>query len=126
MARLGSDGLDVLVAHDAPAGVDLAGWRLPATDQVRADEVRSLIASVMEATRPQIVFHGHWHHSHDVELSWIDRTETEQAGALTWRSTRVIGLGCDGDIDGGWLVLVLDPLGVRLPSVATRRLEVEP
>lgn len=126
VARLGSDGLDVLVAHDAPAGLDLAAWRLPVEDQVRADEVRSLIASAVEATRPQVVFHGHWHHSHDVELSWIDRAETEQAGALAWRSTRVIGLGCDGDIDGGWLVLDLDPLGVRLPSSASGGLEVEP
>ena len=114
VARLGADDLDVLVSHDTPTGLDLADWRLPAEDQVRADEVRSLIASAVEATRPQVVFHGHWHDSHDTELSWIDRAETEQAGALTWRSTRVIGLGCD--VDGGWLVLELDTLGVRLPS----------
>lgn len=126
VTRLGTDDLDVLVAHDAPAGLDLAAWRLPAEDQVRAEEVRSLIASAVEATRPQIVFHGHWHHSHDTELSWIDRAETEQAGALMWRSTRVIGLGCDGDIDGGWLVLDLDPLGVRLPSPVSSAPEIKP
>jgi len=125
VARLGAQRLDVLITHDAPAGLDLADWVLPAEDQIRADEVRSLIASAVEATRPQIVFHGHWHHSHETELSWIDRAETDQAGALTWRSTRVIGLGCDGDNDGGWLVLDLDALRVRLPSPESERLEVE-
>jgi len=123
--RLGAQRLDVLVTHDAPAGLNLANWVLPAEDQVRADAVRSLIASAMEATRPKIVFHGHWHHSHETELSWIDRAETDQARALTWRSTRVIGLGCDGDNDGGWLVLDLAALRVRLPSPEPRELEAE-
>ena len=126
VARLGDDDLDVLISHDAPTGLDLADRRLPAEDQIRADEVRSLIASAVEATRPQIVFHGHWHRAHDTELSWIDRAETGRTGALTWCSTRVIGLGCDGDINGGWLVLDLGELGVRLPSAEWPSLGVEP
>ena len=125
VARLGDDDLDVLISHDAPTGLDLADRRLPAEDQIRADEVRSLIASAVEATRPQIVFHGHWHRAHDTELSWIDRAETGRTGALTWRSTRIIGLGCDGDIDAGWLLLDLHALGVRLPSTEWPSLGVE-
>ena len=125
VSRLGAQRLDVLVTHHAPAGPDLADWVLPAEDRIRADEVRSLIASAVEVTRPKIMLHGHWHHSHDTELSWIDRAETEQAGALTWCSTRVIGLGCDGDNGGGWLVLDLDALEVRLPSPESERRGVE-
>jgi predicted phosphodiesterase len=118
VARLGGGQLDVLIAHDAPAGVALSARRLPAEDQVRTDDVRSLIATAVEATRPQVVFHGHWHHAHETELSWIDRVTTEQTGALTWRSTRVIGLGYDSDAIGGWLVLQLDTLEVRWPTNA--------
>jgi len=67
-------------------------------------------------TRPEVVLHGHWHHTHDSELSWIDRATTEESGALTWRSTRVVGLGCDSDTSGGWLVLDLPTLVVLWPS----------
>jgi hypothetical protein len=115
VARLGSDALDVLIAHDAPAGVDLTAWRLPAEDQVRTDEVRSLIAGAVEQTNPRIVLHGHWHHAHESELAWIDRVATERTGDLTWNSARVVGLGCDGDTAGGWLVLDLPTLDVRWP-----------
>lgn len=114
--RLGNGRLDVLIAHDAPAGLDFSARPLPAEDQIRTDNVRSLIASVVEATRPQVVLHGHWHRAHDSQLSWIDRATTEQSGALTWQSTRAIGLGCDGDPDGGWLVLDLATLDAHWPT----------
>lgn len=39
VARLGTERLDVLIAHDAPAGIELlSSWKLPAEDQVRADD----------------------------------------------------------------------------------------
>jgi predicted phosphodiesterase len=119
VARLGGGELDVLITHDAPAGIDLSTWRLPAEDQVRADDVRSLIATAVEATRPAVLLHGHWHHARDSELSWIDRAATEESGALTWRSTRVIGLGCDGDAAFGWSVLDLPSLDVVWPTPAS-------
>ena len=118
LARLGDDPLDVLITHDAPGGLDLAASRLPVEDQVRADEARSTIATAVGATQPRLVFHGHWHHAHDTALSWIDRSATERTGALTWQSTRVIGLGCDGDVAGGWLIFDLDTLDIRWPPTA--------
>jgi len=116
--RLGGDQLDVLITHEAPAGIDFSARPLPAEDQVRTDGVRSLIATAVEMTLPEVVLHGHWHHTHDSELSWIDQATTEQSGALTWRSTRVIGLGCDGDVTGGWLLLDLPALDVVWPTRA--------
>ena len=84
VARLGLDPLDVLITHDAPAGVNLlSSWKPPAADQVRADEVRWLIAQAVTTTTPRLVVHGHWHHGYETELSWIDRAETERAGSLT-------------------------------------------
>lgn len=117
VARLGEEPLDVLIAHDAPAGVDLpSSWRLPAEDQVRADDVRTLVAQAAMATSPRLLVHGHWHHAHESELNWIDRAATERCGALTWNSTRVVGLGCDGDAARGWILLDLPDLDLRWPA----------
>jgi Icc-related predicted phosphoesterase len=116
VARLGLDPLDVLITHEAPAGVNLlSSWKLPAEDQVRADGVRSLIAQAVTTTTPRLVVHGHWHHGYDTELAWIDRAETERAGSLMWGSTRVVGLGCDGDVNRGWIVLEISTLDVHWP-----------
>ena len=117
IARLGAEPLDVLIAHDAPAGVDLlSSWKLPAEDQVRADDVRALVAQAAMATSPRLLVHGHWHHAHESELNWIDRAATERSGALTWYSTRVVGLGCDGDAARGWILLDLPDLDLSWPA----------
>ena len=103
--RLGPGPLDVLSTHDAPAGINLSSpWRLPADDQIRADDVRAVIDRAVTTTTPRIVIHGHWHHGHDTEMTWIDRAETERTGDLSWGSTRVVGLGRDGNIKHGWTV----------------------
>ena len=117
VARLGAEPLDVLIAHDAPAGVELlSSWRLPAEDQVRADEVRALVAQATMATSPRLVIHGHWHHGYESELNWIDRVATQRSGTLMWNSTRVAGLGCDGDVARGSILLDLPALDVTWPT----------
>ncbi len=104
---LGDGRLDVLVAHEAPEGVPLEGFRLPAEDQVRTDEVRRLVRAATEATQPKLVLHGHWHRRHTYELSW----PVEEDGELAWRSVLVEGLAADiqGDFQA-WGVLELEPL----------------
>ena len=116
VARLGDDALDVLITHDSPAGINLlSSWRLPSEDQVRADEVRALIAQATAATSPRLVVHGHWHHGYESELTWIDRATTELSGELTWDSSRVVGLGCDGNTKNGWIILDLPSVDVHWP-----------
>ena len=116
VTRLGTERLDVLIAHDAPSGVGLlSSWKLPAEDQVRADDVRALVGQAAMTTSPRLLVHGHWHHGYESELSWIDRAATERSGALTWGSTRVVGLGRDGDAARGWIVLDLPTLNVTWP-----------
>ena len=118
--RLGAEPLDVLVTHDAPDGVHLhSGWRLPADDQVRADESRALLAKAVFATRPRLLLHGHWHHAHQTELAWIDREVSERTGEISWASTNVVGLGCDGDDVHGWAVLDLADLSVCRPNAGS-------
>lgn len=105
--RLGTAPLDVLVTHEAPAGVPLEGYRLPAEDEVRAEEVRRHVRSAVEATLPTLVLHGHWHRRNTYELAW----PTEKRGELVWRSTLVEGLAADVQRDSqAWAILELDPL----------------
>jgi hypothetical protein len=119
VALLGTASLDVLVTHDAPAGIHFnSGWRLPPDDQTRADETRTLLAEVVAETHPQLVIHGHWHYAHDTELAWIDREATERTGDLTWASTHVAGLGGDGDDVHGWAVLDLVTVRLQRPAAA--------
>lgn len=104
---LGSGALDVLVAHDAPAGVPLQGLALPDVDQVRSDEVRALVASAVKATTPKLVLHGHWHRRHSFDLTW----PVGGSGALEWAHTQVEGLASNVEHDHrAWGVLDLDPL----------------
>jgi hypothetical protein len=104
---LGSDSLDVLVAHEAPAAVPLVGITLPDVDQIRTDEVRALVAAAVKATTPTLVLHGHWHRRHSFELTW----PVDHGGELEWRHTQVEGLASNIEHDHrAWGVLDLDPL----------------
>ena len=105
--RLGGAALDVLLTHDAPAGVPLGGVRLPDADQVRTDEVRALLAEAVKATSPRLVLHGHWHRRYSYELTWPAAVE----GGAGWRATQVEGLASDVERDArAWGVLDLEPL----------------
>lgn len=107
---LGADRLDVLVTHEAPAGIPLAHYRLPVEDQVRTDEVRELVRDAIVATSPALVMHGHWHHRYSHELSW----PLERDGQLDWGHTQVEGLAADVQGDGcAWGVLDLATLRFR-------------
>lgn len=105
--RLGDERLDVLVCHDAPAGVPLRGLALPPADEVRASEVRDLIAEAVRRTQPRLVVHGHWHHRYSFELTW---PIADDAAGLAWASTQVEGLAADVQASHqAWAILDLDP-----------------
>ncbi len=104
---LGSGALDVLVAHEAPAGVPLAELPLPAEDQIRTDDVRGLVASAVKTTTPKLVLHGHWHRRHSFELAW----PVDGGNGLDWAHTQVEGLASNLEHDHrAWGVLDLGPL----------------
>ena len=59
------DGLDVLFTHDAPGAV--RGLRgvpeslIPNCILAQCKDVQDLLQDAVEETKPQLVFHGHWH-----------------------------------------------------------------
>jgi predicted phosphodiesterase len=66
---LGAEPLDVLVTHDAPAGIDLPSYYSPPpADAKRTNEIRQLLRYALDATQPSYVLHGHWHHRHTTQL----------------------------------------------------------
>lgn len=63
---------DVMITHDAPAGVDLtAALRpgYPPRDVELAEQHRLTLRHVVDEVRPRWLFHGHYHHAHVTQLA---------------------------------------------------------
>ncbi len=52
-----------MISHDAPLGLALRGasW-VPERLQIASQQNQFGLSSVIEATRPKLVVHGHWHY----------------------------------------------------------------
>ena len=77
---LGDLPLDVLITHEAPAGVPLVGrLRVHRALAAEADLVRDLLTQAVTATRPSLLFAGHWHVrlTHDLAQPDGDTTRVE-------------------------------------------------
>lgn len=83
-------GVDVLLAHDCPTGVDLrlptsvAPWFTPDV-QLQAAQHRDLLRHVTDALAPRVLLHGHYHKQVNATLTATGAT----GGQYT---TRIIGL----------------------------------
>nr|WP_142277563.1 hypothetical protein [Mycobacterium timonense] len=93
--------VDVIVAHDCPAGVAIPGldrpssW--PAEDLAASEEHRRRLQSVVDATRPHALFHGHFHRRYNSEYISPDGTRT-----------RIVGLAEDGTVSLNANCVLLD------------------
>jgi hypothetical protein len=76
LARLGDDPLDILITHDAPQGTTLAGITITDEDQALTNEVQALIRQAVDATRPTVHFHGHWHQRATHTITHLDGSTT--------------------------------------------------
>ena len=78
----------VLLAHDCPAGVEIphldkTSPMFPAA-AIRESEIhRSKLLAIASATRPAVIFHGHYHRAYTARVN------------LGWGPVRVQGLDCD-------------------------------
>lgn len=62
VVALGDAPLDVLLAHEVPDGVTVtSGLVLPADLELEMGISRLRLRRAVEATRPRLVFSGHWH-----------------------------------------------------------------
>jgi hypothetical protein len=65
--------VDVLITHDAPAGVPLKGdFELPPEIRSRAEQTRVLLRDVVDSLAPAHLFCGHWHQRRIHELTHKD------------------------------------------------------
>lgn len=90
-----SDGLDVLISHDAPAdttGLISTMW-MPPSVQDEADTAQRLVQDAVNATNPVLMFHGHWHQPNQCRLP---------------NGTEVIGLAADGTPKSAAILTVND------------------
>lgn len=109
-ALIAGGPLDILITHDAPAGVPLKG-DFHLTDELtrKADKTRTLLREVVDSMTVPQVFCGHWHQRRTHELGHPDGT-----------ITRLDVLDMENSRHGnGVLVwpdqfpLRIDPLGIR-------------
>lgn len=80
---------DVLISHDCPAGVDIPGLDddahlFPQIEIMLANEHQQLLRGVVDAVRPALIWHGHYHRRYTAGPD------------LGWGRIAVNGLHCDG------------------------------
>lgn len=83
---------EILLTHDCPMSVRIPGFDRP---DPTTTENRDRLQRVMDAVRPQLVCHGHYH-----------RRYTGVGGGFDW-AARVEGLDCNGSGDDSFFVLDL-------------------
>lgn len=103
--RIGHDtpGLDVLITHDCPYGVDLVGLpRLPALLERQVgpacEENRVRVLAAVVGTQPQLVFHGHYHLPNQDSVVYPTTDGIPRIG-------RVYGLSHNRDRENSFVVL---------------------
>lgn len=81
--------VDIIVSHDCPDRVDTPGLApdgfFPAAQIADADAHRYLVGTVVDATRPGVLFHGHYHRRYNAVRDLPGGGQTA-----------IIGLGDDG------------------------------
>ena len=101
VARAEAAGVvDVMFTHDAPVGVNPLELILPSLRDRSLERSctanRRRVAMAVEACKPRLLFHGHYHYRYDG--MW-------RAG--NGRQTQVVGLGCNGQGEDSWQILSL-------------------
>jgi predicted phosphodiesterase len=100
--RCGTEHVDVLVSHDAPWGAqNVMGFKTVGEkdDYPESAANRKRLAAICDATTPELLVHGHYHHRN----------------STLYKSTRVEGFGRDSDYKSMG-VLDLDTLYVNEPN----------
>lgn len=96
-SKNGKDGVDVMLCHDVLTGVDLHRifWMMNKrlTKSRESDINRDYVREVALATRPRMLFHGHYH------VRYKDHIE------MPYGDLEVHGLNCDESYQDSWAIL---------------------
>lgn len=103
---VGGGPVDVIVAHDCPDRVDIPGlapdgfW--PAAQIADAEAHRFLVGKVVDATKPGILFHGHYHRRYNAVRTLPSGGQTAIIGlgddsSSTRDNVRLLNLAISGD-----------------------------
>lgn len=101
-------GVDLIIAHDAPYGVDIPGIGPPAPggdfpfeDLVAADEHRRKIRKVVDAVEPSLYFHGHYHRYYTGKLGDMSVFGLDRDGSKVLKNTILLTYeGAEGLAEG--------------------------
>lgn len=81
----GANGVDILLTHDVPVGVDIPlnnNLQIPEIALYESYEHRKLLGRVVDAVRPTLLVHGHYH------VQYVRYRKSSD--------TMILGLDCDG------------------------------
>lgn len=102
--RLGSGPLDVLLTHDAPGDHEVPNpYKVERSSDRSSLLNRDRLSVAVDATRPRLVLHGHWHQRYSVDLVHADGSQ--------WR---VEGFGANVSPDGESAGLFSEGAGLLL------------
>lgn len=101
VADMGWDRVDILLTHEAPAGISLRGFSpLPSwfTIEVQHDcwKQRMDLREAMDFVSPKINVHGHWHYKHVTPYDGVTPNGYDY-------TCTVIGLANEGSSDNFWV-----------------------
>lgn len=96
---------DVMVCHDAPAGVPMNLPPPPSWWEMEpAENHREVLAEITAEVKPRWLMHGHYHHAHETTVR-MDHVEV-----------RVTGLAADGALSGNYRVLDVRTMDWETPN----------
>lgn len=94
--------VDVMVCHDAPAAADIPALRgqspWPVADLISSARHRELLGAVVDAVKPSVLYHGHYHRRYSTGIVRADGGTTLVHGLSengTWPQGNAIVLDLD-------------------------------
>lgn len=114
VANAGGQSLDILLSHEAPAGLRRTGMSKPSylTEEVEyyCYQQRVRLRDAADATTPLWLVHGHWHEWHRDHFTGVSGSGVEY-------TTNVVSLNRDGATYNCMVASLVPGVGLTKPSV---------
>lgn len=98
VAAAGTDKVDIVLSHDVPSGIDMLAIQVHRGFNYRnipeSERNRERVRQVVDAVRPDYLFHGHYH------LNYMQQLKLHNAHVVSVR-----GLACNGMGPDSWTII---------------------